>query len=450
MSTRTGTQLNSEPGFQGIDLPQDEDLYRCVHCGLCLSACPTYVELNLETESPRGRIALMKAVKEGRLGISQRVASHWELCLQCRACEAVCPSGVPFGRIMESTRAQVLQLRKASWRLRLAMALFLRGVLPHPNRLRLAANAFRKYQRWGVQALVRKSGLLRMFPGNLAELEAGLPSFTQPFFGPSPHIFPAQGQAKMVVGLLSGCVMPLAMGPTMEATVRVLNRNGCDVAVPVGQGCCGALNLHSGDSQMGRRMARHNIDVFLNAGVEKIVVASAGCGSAMKEYHELLKDDPQYSGKARRFSTLTVDITEFLLSLPFDPPKGTVNRHITYQDSCHLAHAQRITQPPRAILNSIPGLAFTEMENASQCCGAAGIYSITQREMARRLLESKMKLVAATGADIVATANPGCMMQLDVGLRLAGIPGRARHVVDILDESYQAEILKPDGPQTGP
>ena len=243
----------------------------------------------------------------------------------------------------------------------------------------------------------------------------------------------------MAVGLLSGCVMPLVQGPTMEATVRVLTRNGCNVAVPVGQGCCGALNLHSGDMEMARKMARRNIDVFLSAGVEKIVVASAGCGSTMKEYGDLLKDDPKYREAAERFGSMTVDVTEFLVSLPFDHPKGEVRRRITYQDSCHLAHAQRITQAPRAILNSIPGLDFVEMENASRCCGAAGIYTITQKEFSRRLLESKMESVASTGADTVATANPGCMIQLEAGLGLSGIPGRVCHVVDILDEAYRAE-----------
>ena len=439
MSAETKLPLNNERGFEGNDLPRDEDLYRCVHCGLCLSACPTYVELNLETESPRGRIALMKAVKEGRLGISNRVASHWDLCLQCRACEAVCPSGVPFGRLMEHTRSQVLRHRKESWRLRLVKALFLRGALPHPARLRLGATLLRIYQRTGLRTLVQRSRLLKPLPGKVAELEAGLPHFSRTFFGPTPHVFPARGETKMVVGLLSGCVMPLVQGPTMEATVRVLTRNGCNVAVPVGQGCCGALNLHSGDMEMARKMARRNIDVFLYSGVEKIVVASAGCGSTMKEYGDLLKDDPKYGEAAERFGSMTVDVTEFLVSLPFEHPKGEVRRRITYQDSCHLAHAQRITQAPRAILNSIPGLDFVEMENASRCCGAAGIYTITQKEFSRRLLASKMESVASTGADTVATANPGCMIQLEAGFGLSGIPGRVCHVVDILDESYQRE-----------
>ena len=439
MNAGTRVPLNFEPGFDGKDIPRDEDLYRCVHCGLCLSACPTYVELNLETESPRGRIAFMKAVKEGRLGISERVASHWDLCLQCRACEAVCPSGVPFGRIMEYSRAQAVRHGKVSGKMRLVMALFLRGALPHPARLRLGASLLRMYQRWGLRSLVRKSRLLKLLPGNLADLEAGLPTFADKFFGPVPHVFPAIGERKMSVGLLSGCVMPLVQGPTMEAAVRVLIRNGCDVAVPMGQGCCGALNLHSGDIESARSMAKHNIDIFLEAGVEKIVVASAGCGSTMKEYEELLRDDPDYRDKAEHFSSITVDVTEFLEGLPFDPPRGAINQRVTYQDSCHLAHAQRITGAPRTILNSIPGLELVEMENASKCCGAAGIYSITQSKMSRRLLESKMKSVASTGADTLVTANPGCMIQLETGLGLAGIPGRVYHVVDILDEAYQRE-----------
>ena len=439
MGTETGAPIGTGPGFTGSDIPDDADLYSCVHCGLCLSACPTYVELGLETESPRGRIALMKAVKEGRLGITPRVVSHWDMCLQCRACEAVCPSGVPFGRLMERTRTQVMQLRKESWRLRLIKALFLRRALPHPARLKLGATLLRMYQRSGLQALLRKSRLLNLLPGGVAELEAGLPKLSQRFFEPKPQVFPARGQAKMVVGLLSGCVMPLAQAPTMEATVRVLTRNGCDVVVPTGQGCCGALNLHSGDTQMARRMAKRNIDAFLDAGVEKIVVASAGCGSTMKEYQELLKDDPDYRSKAERFSGMTVDVSEFLVSLPFAPPRGEVPIRATYQDPCHLAHAQRITQAPRDILSAIPGLDLVETENASRCCGAAGIYSLTQRELSHRLLESKIEAIANTGADTVVTANPGCVIQIQGGLQSAGIPGRVRHVVDLLDESYQGE-----------
>lgn len=426
-------------GFQGPDAPAEADLYRCVHCGLCLSACPTYVETALEMESPRGRLALMKAVNEGRVAITPRIVSHWEACLQCRACEAVCPSGVPYGRIMEKTRSQVRDHGLQGQSLRRISKVFLRAALPHPRRLRLGAYFIRAYQRSGLQALVRKTRLLRLLPGNLAELESQLPRLSERFFGPTATIIPAQGEKKLTVALLSGCVMPLMQGHTMEATVRVLNRNGCDVAVPLGQGCCGALNFHAGDLEAGREMARRNIDALMAVGVDKIVTSSAGCGATMKEYHGLLKDDAEYAEKALRFSQLTVDINELLVDLPFRVPQKPLNRHITYQDPCHLAHAQRITAAPRAILNAIPGVELVEMENASLCCGGAGIYATVQPELSRRLQARKLISIAATGARDVVTANPGCMLQIEQGLRAQGNMGRVSHVVDILDDAYRLE-----------
>jgi Fe-S oxidoreductase len=351
--------------------------------------------------------------------------------------------------------------------------LFLRGALPYPGRLRLGAHLVRAYQRSGLQKLVRKPGVHRLLPRPLAELEAQLPVMGGHFFGPTRRVYRAQGERKLTVGLLSGCVMPLMQGSTMRAAVRVLTRNGCDVLVPVGQGCCGALNLHSGDLEFGRRMARRNIDVFLAAGVDRIVVASAGCSAAMKEYLELLKDDPHYAEKARRFSQVTVDITELLVSLPFDPPKppsreenpplpadpppkppgipsvpplikGGVGgfglpQRVTYQDPCHLAHAQRITAAPRTILKSIPGLELVEMENAAMCCGGAGIYWMVQQELSRKILDRKLEAIAAAGAEAVVTANPGCVLQIEQGLSRRGIHGKVWHVVDLLDRAYQAE-----------
>ena len=426
-------------GFIGIDAPAEADMYRCVHCGLCISACPTYGELSLEAESPRGRIALMKAVNEGRLAINPRVVSHWDMCLQCRACEAVCPSGVPYGRIMANTRAQVAAQNQKPAKQRWVSRLFLRGALPHPDRLRLGARMAQIYQRTGLQMLVRGSGILGLLPGGLKGLEAQLPAFSGPFFNADGQRFKATSGTKMTVGLLSGCVMPLMQGDTMRATVRVLTRNGCDVVVPAGQGCCGALNVHAGDLEYARDMARRNIDVFLASEVDVVVSASAGCGSAMKEYDDLLKDDPRYAGPARRLAEMTKDITELLVSLPFDPPKASLHRRITYQDPCHLAHAQRITAAPRAILNAIPGIELVEMEQASRCCGGAGTYSMVQRDLSSKILATKMGNIADTQAEQVVTANPGCMMQLEQGLREAGKPGRVVHVVDLLDEAYRAE-----------
>ena len=434
-----GGSVTPVSGFIGVDAPAEADMYRCVHCGLCISACPTYGELSLEAESPRGRIALMKAVNEGRLAINPRVVSHWDMCLQCRACEAVCPSGVPYGRIMANTRAQVAAQDQRPTKQRWVSRLFLRGALPHPGRLRLGAQLARVYQKVGLQTLVRRSGVLRVLPGRVDKLEAQLPAFSGPFFKADGRTYKAVSDRKLTVGLLSGCVMPLMQGDTMRAAVRVLTRNGCDVVVPEGQGCCGALNVHSGDLEYARSMARRNIDVFLAAGVDVIVTASAGCGSAMKEYDDLLKDDPKYAEQARRFGGLTKDITELLVSLPFDPPKASVRRRITYQDPCHLAHAQRITAAPRVILNAIPGVELVEMEQASRCCGGAGTYSMLQRELSSKILATKMGNIADTEAEQVVTANPGCMMQLEQGLRELGKPSRVVHVVDLLDEAYRAE-----------
>ena len=426
-------------GFIGVDAPAEADMYRCVHCGLCISACPTYGELSLEAESPRGRIALMKAVNEGRLTINPRVVSHWDMCLQCRACEAVCPSGVPYGRIMANTRAQVAAQGQKPAKQRWVSRLFLRGALPHPGRLRLGARLAQVYQRTGLQTLVRRSGILGLLPGGLKGLEAQLPAFNGPFFNADGRRYAATSERKMTVGLLSGCVMPLMQGNTMRAAVRVLTRNGCDVVVPSGQGCCGALNVHAGDLEYARDMARKNIDVFLSSGVDAIVTASAGCGSAMKEYDDLLKDDLRYAGPARRLAEMTKDITEFLASLPLDPPRASLERRVTYQDPCHLAHAQRITAAPRVVLNAIPGVELVEMEQASRCCGGAGTYSMVQRELSSKILATKMGNIADTQAEQVVTANPGCMMQLEQGLREAGEPGRVLHVVDLLDEAYRAE-----------
>ena len=440
--------LNQEPGFRGVDVPAEADLYRCVHCGLCLSSCPTYTTLRVETESPRGRIALMRAVHEGRVGISERIVSHWEMCLQCRACEAVCPSGVPYGRIMEYSRAQVLAQGKQGRSLRRIDRLLLRAALPHPRRLRWGAGLLRLYQRSGLRRLVRASGLLQRLSPALAEMERQLPDLGGRFFKPSRRVYAAQGRPSdaddtaakpLTVGLLSGCVMPLMQGDTMRAAVRVLTRNGCNVIVPPSQGCCGALNLHAGDLALARRMARRNIDIFLAAGVDWIVTASAGCGSNMKEYGELLKNDPEYAEPARRFGGLTKDITEFLDELPLTPPAGQVARRVTYQDPCHLAHAQRITAAPRRLLQAIPGLELVEMEQSAMCCGGAGIYAMTQPEVSGKILNAKLENISSSGAEQVVTANPGCIMQLARGLAESG--GAAAgypvcHIVDLLDEGY--------------
>ncbi len=406
-----------------------------MHCGFCLQQCPTYLQLGMETDSPRGRIHLIEALTDGKIGATPALTAHLDLCLQCRACETACPSGVQFGAIMESARAMVIETGAAprGWRLR---AWLLRAVLPYPKRIQVLFSLLRLYQRSGLQSLVRATKILRLLPGGLAESEAMLPSLPRnPYTTPNVDAA-SRADSGRAVALLTGCVMPHLYSRTHEATVRLLERTGAAVVAPEDQRCCGALSLHAGDRPTARALARRNIDAFLAAGVEAVIVNSAGCGAALKEYGELLADDPAYAEKAERFAALVQDVTEYLAGAGLDAPPNGRPQRVTYQDSCHLVHGQQVRSAPRELLRSVPGLELVEMDAPDRCCGSAGIYSVAQREMSLRLLDEKMRDVAATQAPVIATANPGCMMQLEAGLRRHGLPGRVVHVVELLDEAY--------------
>ena len=433
------------PGFSGPHAPQEADLYKCIHCGFCLQACPTYLETGLEAESPRGRIALMKAVNEGRLDMTLSVIGHWDMCLQCRACELSCPSGVEYGKLMEATRAQVQQHTKRSFTERTARSVGYNTILPSPMKLRMAGTALKIYKKSGMRTIARGSGLLKLLPGDAMLADEYLPELSKNFFVAKGQVHAAIGVRKAKVAMLAGCVMALTHAETLEATVRVLTRNGIEVHVTAGQGCCGALNTHSGEPESAIEMAKKNIDSFLSISPDAIVSASAGCGAAMKEYDYLLGNEPGYSDKAKQVAELTKDIHELLVEYDFEAPKKTLDVTVTYQDSCHLLNAQRITEAPRAILNAIPGLKLVALGEPAMCCGSAGTYSITQREMSAQLGKRKARNVVATGADIVATGNPGCAMQLDFALtQIADEDSterttKVRHVVDLLDEAYALE-----------
>lgn len=434
--THPSTPLSPVPG---ADAPHEEDMYKCVHCGFCLQACPTYLETGLETESPRGRIALMKAVNEGRIGITPDVYRHWDLCIQCRACEAACPSGVPYGNLIEAVNSQVEQIRSRSLPTRLAGRLALNVILPRQRLLELLALGLRLYQKGGGQWAVRKTRILSALAPGLAELEMSAPTISKRRLRARGQVIPADGAARARAAMFSGCIMPLMHGPQMDAAMRVLARNGCEVEVTKGQACCGAIHSHVGDLQRARDLARQNIDAFENRDVDALVVASAGCGARMKEYGHLLRDDPDYAERAERFGRTVKDIHEFLVDLPFIQPTGRIHKRVTYQDSCHLANAQRITSPPRTLLTSIPGIEFVEMERSNICCGAGGTYTITEREFSLRVLDSKMQRVRETDAELLATANPGCVLQLQYGAKRHGLPVQVKYVTDILDDAYRAE-----------
>jgi Fe-S oxidoreductase len=411
-----------------LDLPE---LYQCVHCGLCLDQCPTYRVLKLEPESPRGRIHLVKAAADGRIELNERFKEHLYLCLLCRACESACPSGVQYGRIAETAREHLGP--PGSDLTRAVLNFVFSQLLPYPRRLRFVFTLLRIYQSSGLQRITRS-----LLPKKLREMDAMLPVVPRSLFRPDSNAHLAIGQRRAKVAMLDGCVMPLLFGEVNEATVRVLQRNGCDVIFPKSQTCCGALNIHNGESTAAKQMARRNIDAFLAANVDAIIVNAAGCGAAMKEYGYLLRDDPIYAQKADRFGSLVKDAGEFLAGLGLVGELGAVKMTVTYQDPCHLAHGQRIRWQPRKLLQSIPGLTLVEMEGSDRCCGSAGIYNITHPEMSRHLLKEKMQTIAVTDAEAVVAPNPGCMLQLCYGAQQHGPKLSVYHLMDLLERSYSA------------
>ena len=415
--------------------PKQFDLDRCVHCGLCLNACPTYRALGLEMDSPRGRVYQMVQVSNGA-PITPSYEEHIGLCLACRGCESACPSGVPYGRMVEDARcqieAQTKRGRVATW----VRDLIFRKLLVSRRALTAAGAALYLSEKIGLKGFMRLLGFCHL-GGSLCEIAQLAPSAEPPFFfSQIGRTFPAEGERRHRVAFLAGCIANVSFARLNEATVRVLQKNGCEVAIPAGQGCCGALHLHSGLRDDARELARRNIDALEKGGYDAIVTNAAGCGSTLKEYGELLADDPQYSAKAHAFASQMRDVTEFLAGIELNREMTPVNAVITYQDSCHLAHGQRVRTAPRSLLRAIPGVEFREMRGADICCGSAGIYNVVQNDMSMQVLASKMKQVNATGASIVATANPGCMLQIEAGVRMHGKGQKAMHVVELLDRAY--------------
>ncbi len=417
-----------------VDFPDQELIRQCVHCGLCLPFCPTYRVLGHEADSPRGRIYQMRLVVEGKVDPADpHFRKHMFQCLDCRACETACPSGVQYGRLIEAARSVIPPESAAE---RVARKAVLGALLNSPTLLVVAGTGARLYQRSGLQGVVRKSGLLSAV-GVLKRMESMLPELKGSLLERSlPDYVPAEGQRRATVALLSGCVASQFFPETNRATIAVLAANGCDVFTPPEQGCCGALQNHSGDRAGAMEMARRNIDVFEPLHPDYVVVNAAGCGSMMKEYGELLHADPVYGPRAQAFSAKVRDITELLAELPLRPPTHPVRCRVTYQDACHLAHGQKVRKQPREILKAIPGLELVEMKESDWCCGSAGTYNVTQPELSEKILERKMRNVAVTKADTIVASNPGCLIQLEHGLRERGIPMRTAHPVELLAEAY--------------
>jgi glycolate oxidase iron-sulfur subunit len=434
---RAAVQPESLRGFTGPDAPPVQVIRACVHCGFCLPACPTYRITARERSSPRGRIALIKSVSEGKLDLLDATfQEEMYFCLNCRACEAACPSGVKYGELVESARAQIESAVRRPARVRLARVAAFRGVFSSPARFRMLSAALRLYQKSGLRSVARRSGAIRL--SGLEQQEALLPELSDRFLTPGREFWPAQGEKRGTVALLAGCVMSTAYADVHRATASVLARNGFDVVVPDGQGCCGALSVHSGDLEGGRRMARVNIDTLGRRQFDAVIVNAAGCGAAMKEYDFLLRNDPAYAERAERFVLKVQDATEFLAAQGLSTAPGHLDLTVTYQEPCHLVHAQRIVRQPRALLAQIPGLELVEMPESSLCCGSAGIYNLLQPDTSSALLERKLNNAAKTGARTIVSANPGCMLQLVSGLRARGDDVEVVHIMTLLDRAYAA------------
>jgi glycolate oxidase iron-sulfur subunit len=417
-----------------------EGVNQCVHCGLCLAYCPTFSELGTEMDSPRGRIFLIKSLAEGRIGLGDATVDHLSLCLDCRACETVCPAGVPYGRLIEAAKAEIEQQRPGGPVRRAFRWLNFGLLLGHRRVLSVAAAGLRAYQASGLQALVRRSGLTRLLPGTLPAWEALLPPMPAAADrAPLPPVTPAAAPHRARVGLLTGCVQSIVFAAHNRATARVLARNGCEVVAPPEQGCCGALNAHGGDHARAVAMAKRTIETFEAAGVDTVVVNTSGCGAHMKGYRDLLAGEPAWAERAARFVGTVQDLAEFLAREPLRGPLAPVPLTVTYHDPCHVVHGQKIRRQPRELLAQIPGLRVVELPESDWCCGSAGIYNLTQPEMAERLLRRKVRNIEATAAQAVVTANPGCILQIQAGLRAGGRDLPVLHLVELLDRASSSE-----------
>jgi len=397
----------------------------CVHCGLCLPSCPTYRVLGSEMDSPRGRIYLMRAFDEGRAQITESFVEHMARCLDCRACETACPSGVHFGHMMEDIRATIVERNSAHWIARL----MLDHVFPYPRRFHAASRLLQLYQKSGLQSFVRSSGLLRLFSPSMAKAEALMPDLEIERGVALNRFYPADGKRQGTVGMFTGCVMNSMLGGINLATVRLLNAAGYDVVTPEDQICCGALANHAGLRETAVEAARKNVSAFSDPSIEAIIVNAAGCGAMLKEY-------PVLFGEANAFSRKIKDVSEFLVSTRIlDRLTIRLNKRVGYDDPCHLIHGQGVKSEPRELLRGIPGIELVEIEGADQCCGSAGIYNIVQNDLSMAILDAKLERIRKAKVDILATGNPGCMFQFRYGARRAGIDLEVLHPVELLARS---------------
>ena len=417
--------------------PQRELIDDCVHCGFCLPHCPTYLNWGEEMDSPRGRIDLMRGLRTGQMPMTPTVVAHFDRCLGCMACVTACPSGVRYDVLIEETRAYVdRKYRRGFWDRLHRWMIF--QVFPYPRRLRAMAAFLLVYVWTGMRWLVRHTGVLKLVPSRMRQLEELQPPVTlRSVFSQLPARVPAAGERRMRVALVAGCVQRIFNPGVNDATIRVLAAEGCDVIVPAGQGCCGALSMHAGREEESLRFARDLIERFSREPVDAVVINAAGCGSHLKDYVRLFPDDP----RAREFAAKVRDVNELLAALPPRAPRRPLQLRVAMHDACHLVHAQRIKAQPRKLLGAIPGLTLVEVPDSEQCCGSAGIYNLVQPQSAEQIGQRKVDNVLSTRAELLASANPGCTLQIQKILRERGKRLPAAHPIEILDASISGTPL---------
>jgi glycolate oxidase iron-sulfur subunit len=428
------------PGASAFDAhhpPSREIIDQCVHCGFCLPVCPTYVLWNEEMDSPRGRIYLMKLAADGKSDMNPQWVSHFDSCLGCMACMTACPSGVDYGKLIEATRSQIERNHHRSMAEKLYRR-FIFSTFTRPDRLRMLRLPLLAYQKTGAQALLRRTGILNLLPKQLRAMEALMPQLGASEFIPS--VTPAQGSQRRRVGLLLGCVQGEFFPQVNAATVRVLAAEGCEVVAPQDQPCCGALLVHAGEEASAVLLARKTIDAFESTNVDMIITNAAGCGSNVKEYGHLLRDDPHYAARAKAFSSKCKDVTEFLAGLKPRAQRNPLKLRVAYHDACHLQHAQGIRLQPRSLLANIPGIELVEIPESAVCCGSAGIYNLVQPDAANALGDRKAQLIAPLNVDVIATGNPGCLLQLQSALARSGRTIPVVHTIQLLDSSLRARF----------
>ncbi len=443
---QTGTATQKARKFSVFDshhAPDPELLADCVHCGFCLTTCPTYLLWGEEMDSPRGRIQLMKMASSGDIGMTDTFTTHIDRCLGCMACVTACPSGVQYDKLIEATRPQIERNHPRTLWDRLFRTMIF-SIFPYPTRLRLMTPFLWLYQKSGTKRLIETPTAKRLIPARLLGMEAILPPIRLSSLLSRPKAFNRAKETKRRrVGLLIGCIQRVFFDDVNAATIRVLTAEGCDVVIPPTQGCCGALSIHSGREAEGLNYARKLIDTFEAYGLDTIVVNVAGCGSSLKEYGHLLRDDPEYAERAKAFSASARDITELLAELTPVAPRHPIPLRVAYHDACHLAHAQGVRSQPREVLRAIPGIELTDIPEAEVCCGSAGTYNLLEPATANQLGERKARNILSMNPELIATANPGCLLQIQASLQRLGTPTPALHPVQLVDASIRG-VLPPE------